>query len=64
MSFCKTLTSLTSGLTLSGEPRDEMASDLLTLASALRTENDLPKDFQWMADCQHASDNRETQKTS
>jgi len=41
-----------------------MASDLLTLALALRTENDLPKDFQWMADCQHASDNRETQKTS
>jgi len=37
-----------------------MASDLLTLASALRTESDLPKDFQWMADCQHASDNRES----
>ena len=46
-----------SGLTLNGEPRDEMASDLLNLASALRTENDLPEVFQWMADCQQASDN-------
>ena len=34
-----------------------MASDLLNLASALRTENDLPKVFKWMADCQEASDN-------
>ena len=46
-----------SGLTLNGEPRNEMASDLLNLASALRTENDLPEVFQWMADCQQASDN-------
>ena len=46
-----------SGLTLKGEARDEMTSDLLNLASALRTENDLPEVFQWMADCQQASDN-------
>ena len=51
-----------SGLTLNGEPRDEMASDLLNLASALRAENDLPKVFQRMADCQQASDNRESPK--
>ena len=51
-----------SGLTLSGQPRDEMASDLLTLAPALRTDNNLLKDFQWMADCLHASDNRESSK--
>ena len=46
-----------SGLTLNGEPPDEMASDLLKLASALRTENDLPEVFQWMADCRQASEN-------
>ena len=34
-----------------------MASDLLNLASALRTENDLPEVSQWMEDCQQASDN-------
>ena len=39
-----------------------MASDLLNLASALRAENDLPKVFQRMADCQQASDNRESPK--
>ena len=51
-----------SGLTLNEEPRDEMVSDLLNLASALRAENDLPKVFQWMADYQQASDNRESPK--
>ena len=51
-----------SGRTLNGEPRDEMVSDLLNLASALSAENDLPKVFQWMADCQQASDNREFPK--
>ena len=50
------------GLTLNGEPQDEMVSDLLNLASALRAENDLPKVFQWMADYQQASDNRESPK--
>ena len=51
-------------LTLNGDPQDEMVSDLLNLASALRAENDLPKVFQRMADCQQASENRETlQKT-
>ena len=44
-------------LTLNGEPRDEMVSDLLKLASALRTESDLREVFQWMADCRQASDN-------
>ena len=34
-----------SGLTLNAEPRDEMVSDLLNLASALSAENDLPKVF-------------------
>ena len=52
-----------SGLTLNEEPRDEMVSDLLNLASALRAENDSPKVFQRMADCQQASDNRESPKT-
>ena len=51
-----------SGLTLNRDPRDEMVSDLLNLASALRAENDLPKVFQWMADYQQASDNRESPK--
>ena len=51
-----------SGLTLNGEPRDEMVSNLLNLASALSAENDLPKVFQWMADYQQASDNRESPK--
>ena len=45
-------------LTLNGDPQDEMVSDLLNLASALRTE--LPKVFQRMADCQQASENRES----
>ena len=35
-----------SSLTLNGEPRDKMVSDLLNLESALRAENDLPKVFQ------------------
>ena len=35
-----------SGLTLNGEPPDEMASDLLNLGSVLRTENELPEVFQ------------------
>ena len=39
-----------------------MVSDLLNLASALSAENDLPKVFRWMADCQQASDNREFPK--
>ena len=45
-----------SGFTLSGQPRDEMSSDFLNLASALRTKNDLPEVLQWMADCQQASE--------
>ena len=36
-------------LTLNEDPRNEMASDLLNLASSLRSENDLPDVFQWMA---------------
>ena len=51
-----------SGFTLNGEPQAEIVSDLLNLASALRAENDLPKVFQWMADYQQASDNRESPK--
>ena len=47
-------------LTLNGDPKDEMVSDLLNLASALRAENDLPKVFQRMADCQQASENRDS----
>ena len=39
-----------SGLTLNGEPQDEMVSDLLNLASALRAENDLPKVFRLFGD--------------
>ncbi|RMX57329.1 hypothetical protein pdam_00023514 [Pocillopora damicornis] len=39
-----------SGLTRNGEPRDEMVSDLLNLASALRAENDLPKVFRLFGD--------------
>ena len=65
MSFCKALIVVEkhhSGLTLNRDPRDEMVSDLLNLASALRAENDLPKVFQWMADYQQASDNRESPK--
>ena len=49
-------------LTLNGDPQDEMVSDLLNLASALRAENDLPKVFQRMADCQQASENRDSRE--
>ena len=45
-----------SGLTLNEDPRTEMAIDLLNLASALRSD-DLPEVYQWMTDCQQASDN-------
>ena len=45
-----------SGLTLKEDPRTEMAIDLLNLASALRND-DLPEVYQWMTDCQQASDN-------
>ena len=47
-------------LTLNGDPQDEMVSDLLNLASALRNENDLPKVFQRMTDRQQAYENRDS----
>ena len=37
------------GLVLDDDPRSEMASDLLNLASALNSANDLPEVFKWMA---------------
>ena len=43
-------------LTLNEDPRNEMARDLLNLASSLRSENDLPEVFQWMANGKQASD--------
>ena len=51
-----------SGLTLNEDPRTEMAIDLLNLASALRSD-DLPEVYQWMTDCQQASDNSASPKS-
>ena len=50
-------------LTLNEAPRNEMASDLLNLASSLRSENDLPEVFQWMANGKQASDKGESPKS-
>ena len=49
--------------TLNEAPRNEMASDLLNLASSLRSENDVPEVFQWMANGKQASDKGESPKS-
>ena len=51
-----------SSLTLNEDPRTEMAIDLLNLASASRSD-DLPEVFQWMTDCQQASDKSASPKS-
>ena len=50
-------------LTLNEDPPNEMASDLLNLASSLRSENDLPEVFQWIANGKQASDKGESPKS-
>ena len=50
-------------LTLNEYPRNEIASDLLNLASSLHGENDLPEVFQWMTNGKQASVKGESPKS-
>ena len=50
-------------LTLNEDPRNEMASDLLNLASSLCSEKDLLEVFLWMANDKQASDKGESPKS-
>lgn len=51
-----------SGLILNDDPRSEMTSDLLNLASASNSENDLPEVFQWMTNDMPAFDKSKSPK--
>lgn len=51
-----------SGLILDDDPRSEMTSDLLNLASASNSENDLPEVFQWMTNDMQAFDKSKSPK--
>ena len=61
--FCFPVAAIAALLSTKILEMNEMASDLLNLASSLRSENDLPDVFQWMANGKQASDKGESPKS-